>query len=147
MARVENEDQLGLDEEVVSNPDVERALIERQNRKDALKSVQRQYKDAHDAAVGLLKMIELPEEGAVRIGRFRVTNRFVAGGHREFDTSDRSQISISFLGEQTKAFDDRADLRPKGEVNADALRGAAERSSEPTPIRRRNGGQPQAPTS
>lgn len=42
---------------------------------------------------------------------------------------------------------DETDLRPTGEVNPAALRGEAERSSEPTPLRprRTNHGQPPAP--
>lgn len=141
MARVADENQIGMDEELIENPDVEAALIERQSRKDALKSVKRRYKDAHDAAVGLLKMIELPEDGAVRIGRFRITNRFVAGGHREFDTSDRSQISISFLGtEQTSAKLDEDDVAITDRDAVHAIAGA-----KPTPIRRPAGDQPQAP--
>lgn len=35
-----------------------------------------------------------------------------------------------------KSVSDDEDLRPKGEVNADALRGIADRASEPTPIKR-----------
>lgn len=146
MAAMRSDDQLGLDEELVENPDVEAALVERQARKDALKAVRKDFNKAHEKAVAALASIELPEDGAVRVGRFRITKRQVEGGHREFDTQDREQLSISFLGDETprtkrRTAGDDADLRPTGEVNPAALRGEAERSSAPTPIRRgRNGG-------
>jgi hypothetical protein len=147
MAQMRSDDQLGMDEELIENPDVEAALVARQELANARRSLNKDFKKAHQKAIALLELIELPEDGAVRIGRFRVTNRFVVAAHREFDTSDRSQISIAFLGDDGAAApkrrarparaDDDADLRPTGEVNADALRGAAERSAEPTPFRPR----------
>lgn len=57
--------------------------------------------------------------------------------------------ALTLFGKNGAKTDDDDDLRPKGEVNADALRGEADRSvkDEPTPIRRRNGHQPPAPLS
>ncbi len=130
---VRSDDQLALDEEVVENPDAEAALIERQARKDALGAVRKEFKEAHERAVAALALLELPEEGAVRIGRFRINKSIVSARSVSFETAESSRLRITLLGEQTTlptpAGDDDADVRPTGEVNADALRGEAERAT------------------
>lgn len=155
MARMRSEDQLGMDEELIENPDVEAALVERQARKDALASVRKDYTKAHEKAVAALNAIELPEEGAVRVGRFRISKSLVSARSVSFETAESSRLRITLLGDETprarsprssskpsKVASDDVDLRPTGPVNADALRGEVERSSEPTPIRApRNGAQ------
>lgn len=151
MARMRSEDQMGFDEELIENPDVEAALVERQARKDALSSVRKDFNEAHEKTVAALASIELPEEGAVRVGRFRISKSLVSARSVSFETQESSRLRITLLGDEApraaRSRDDDADVRPKGEVNADALRGEVERASEPTPIRRpKNGGnQPSTP--
>lgn len=131
---VRDEDQLALDEEVVENPDVEAALIERQDKKDAKGVATKEFKQAHEKAVAALAMLELPEEGAVRIGRFRINKSLVSARSVSFETAESTRMRITFLKDQmtlpSPAGDDDADLRPTGEVNVEALRGEAERASE-----------------
>lgn len=151
MARMRSEDQIGFDEELVENPDVESALVERQARKDALASVRKDFKAAHDKAVAALASIELPEEGAVRVGRFRISRSLISARSVSFETAESSRLRITLLGDEAprarSAKNDDADLRPTGEINPAALRGEAERSSAPTPIRapRTNGNRTSAP--
>lgn len=146
MTRMRSDDQLGFDEELIENPDVEAALIERQGRKDALSSVRKEFKEAHEKAVAALTAIELPEDGAVRVGRFRVTKSIVSARSVSFETQETSRLRITLLGdesprrvERARSLDDDVDVRPAGEVNVDALRGEVERASEPTPIREAQG--------
>jgi hypothetical protein len=151
VARLAAEDQLGMDEELIENPDVEAALVERQARKDALGGVRKDFNKAHEKVVAALASIELPEEGAVRVGRFRISKSLVSARSVSFETQESSRLRITLLGDETprsrssnrnipqrNSTSDDADLRPTGEVNVDALRGAAARAStEPTPFRPR----------
>lgn len=151
MARMRSEDQLGFDEELIENPDVEAALVEGQARKDALASVRKDFNAAHEKTVAALAAIELPEEGAVRVGRFRISKSLVSARSVSFETQESSRLRITLLGDEVPRTaparaDDDADVRPKGEVNVDALRGEVERASAPTPIRKpRNGSSHAAP--
>lgn len=132
MARVNSDDQLGFDEEVIENPDVEAALVERQARKDALASVRHEYDEAHEKAKAALLMLELPEDGAVRIGRFRVTKTLRSARSVAFETKASSQLRITFMGDDGEA-------------------AATDRDAEhtlaglPTPIRPNGGDQTSAP--
>jgi hypothetical protein len=144
MPRMRSEDQLGFDEEVIENPDVEAALVARQAAKDALSSVRKDYDAAHEKAKGALAMIELPEEGAVRIGRFRISKSLVSAKSVSFETKESTRLRITFMSEDAEPRsrdDDDRDVRPRGPVNADELRGEVRRATEPTPFRRR-GAQP-----
>jgi len=134
MARLRSEDQLGFDEELIENPDVEAALVERQARKDTLASVRKDFNAAHDKAVAALTSIELPDEGAVRVGRFRISKSIVSARTVSFETQESSHLRITLLGDESGGAaddgEDDADLRPTGEVNPAALRGEADRSSQ-----------------
>lgn len=52
----------------------------------------------------------------------------------------RKEIDAALAKHGEFPVDDFDDLRPTGEVNADALRGEVERASEPTPFRPRAAG-------
>lgn len=148
MARMQDDGQLGFDEELIENPDVEAALVERQARKDALASVRKDFTKAHEAAVAALNAIELPEEGAVRVGRFRISRSLVSARSVSFETEESTRLRITLLGDEapkartprtaskpSRITGDEVDLRPTGTVNPAELRGVADRSSAPTPIR------------
>jgi hypothetical protein len=163
---VDLEPQLAIDEQAITDPDLEAALERRLRAKDDVAEVTGSYKRAHEDVLGLLaKHPPIPEDAAYRVGRFRIAVRHVEGRSVEFTTEPRNQLTIGLVdvdGQPVKrqyrarskeeavmagdesvegkvAVDDNADLRPTGEVNADALRGEAERSviAEPTPIKGR----------
>lgn len=91
--------QTAMDEQVIDDAEVEAALEEREKRKSSLDAVRKIYDGAHEAAVAEIAKLELPEGGAARVGRFRVTRQEIPAGHREFDTKASSRIRISVAGE------------------------------------------------
>jgi hypothetical protein len=163
---VDLDPQLAIDEQAITDADLEAALERRLRLKDDVAEVTGSYKRAHEDVLGLLaKHPPIPEDAAYRVGRFRIAVRHVKGRSVSFDTEARNQLTIGLVGEDGQpvkrqyrsrakeetvmagdesvegkvAVDDTADLRPTGEVNADALRGEAERSviAEPMPIKGR----------
>jgi hypothetical protein len=100
MAQLRSVEQLGFDEQVVDDPDIEAALEERERRRSSLNAVRKTYDEAHEAAIAEIAKLELPEGGAARVGQFRITRRSVPAGHREFDTKASSRIYIGVVGEE-----------------------------------------------
>ena len=90
-------DQLAFDEQTVQDPDIEAALEERQSRKDSLNAVRKAYDEANELAAAKVAELELPEGGAARIGRFRVTRSAVAARSVSFETKATSRIRISLV--------------------------------------------------
>lgn len=139
--------QLAMDERAITDPELEAALERHLRAKDDLAEIRgtvKTYRKEVDAA--LAKHSDFPVDTALRIGRFRITKRMIEGRHVEFDSAPREQLSIGLVdedgepkrrsaGRKPKSESDDEDLRPKGEVNVDALRGDVERASEPTPFR------------
>lgn len=98
--RLKSVDQLGFDEQTVEDPEVEAALEEREKRKASLGAVRKVYDEAHEAALAAVGRLELPEGGAARVGRFRVTRTAVAGRSVTFETKPSSRVRISLLGDE-----------------------------------------------
>lgn len=88
-------DQLGMDEHVIPDKEVEAALEARQRAKEALAAPQAAYTEAHEVAKGLIGRLELPEGATARVGRFRVTARHIPARVTSFDTKARTQLSIA----------------------------------------------------
>lgn len=149
--------QLALDEQAITNADLEAALERRLKAKDDVDEVRGVLKRATEEINTLLEPLDFPADSALRVGRFRITKRHLPGGMVSFErsASDRIQIGLvedgvptplkapakpgrrakgtgAFGGKPVKD-DGSADLRPTGEVNADALRGEADRSSDLLP--------------
>jgi hypothetical protein len=99
MPRSQPQDQLGFDEQVIDDPSIESALEERLKRKHSFDAVRKTYEAAHEIATAKIAELELPEGGAVRVGRFRITRQEVPAGHREFDTKASSRVRISLVKE------------------------------------------------
>lgn len=97
MSAMNATNQLGMDEEHIDNPDLEQALEERELARSAKADATGTFKDAHEQVKTILALLELPEEGAVRVGRFRIAMRHIKGGMRSFETSDRMQLSIGLV--------------------------------------------------
>jgi hypothetical protein len=143
MARVKDEAQTGFDEEVFDDPELEQALEEREKRKASAGAVAKLYQAADELAKAELARLELEDGDVARVGRFRITKSAIPGRSVTFDTKPSSRLRIGLVGEDAGkpvAADDEQDLRPKGEVNVDALRGDAERSIIPEPTQLRPGG-------
>jgi len=148
--------QLALDEKAVEDPDLlaalERHLRAKQDVAEAAAVVKAALEDIQRE---LAKHPKVTVDTALRVGRFRLSIRLVEASHREFDVAEREQLKIGLVGDdgepvkrsyrprRPKAAKDTAgdealepraplpadaDLRPAGEMNADALAGEAERS-------------------
>lgn len=91
--------QVGMDEVTIDDPIVEKALEARLRAKLALDPVRLAYKEADEAAKDTIKRLELPDGGACRVGRFRVTSSVVAGRSVAFETSARRQVRIGLVKE------------------------------------------------
>lgn len=93
----ETVDQLGMDEIVIEDSEAEAALEERQQLKERLSDVRKEYKTADDEARFAVARHddELPEGGVVRIGRFRVSKKVRKGRTVSFETEDKVNITIA----------------------------------------------------
>ena len=90
------EPQLATDEKVLEGAaDLEAALERREQKKAAKRAVNKEYREADEAAKGLLAPFELGEGEIARVGRFRIEKRTVPGGQRSFETSDSTRLLIS----------------------------------------------------
>ncbi len=92
-------DQLGMDETTVNDPAIEAALEERQKRKASLDAVRLKFDEADERAKALVSGLELVE-GAVRVGRFRITRTITpARTVDSFETKASSRLRISVVEE------------------------------------------------
>lgn len=143
--------QLALDETAITNPDLEAALERRLRAQQDVTEVRGTYKVHHKEATRLIEAIaDFEPDTALRVGRFRITKTHIDGRDVSFTTEPRDQLRIGLVedGEASAPVrtakpapvDDDADLRPTGEVNPDALRGEADRSSKPVGFRTPKGG-------
>lgn len=92
-------DQLSLDERVIVDAELEAALEERQRTRMELAPFRRAAREAHDAAkfAALRHDDEIPDGGAVRVGRFRITKTVVKGRAVSFEAGERTQLSFALL--------------------------------------------------
>lgn len=93
----EAEDQLALDETVIADKSAEAAFEALQERKEEMGAVRKLYKAAKELADAKVAQLELPEGGAVRVGRFRITRTAVAGRTVSFDTAPTSRVRIALI--------------------------------------------------
>jgi hypothetical protein len=93
-------DQLGFDEQVIEDPAIEDALEERQEAKETLAGARKEYETAHEQALGKLAQLELPEGGAARVGRFRITRKVTPARSVSFETAEKSRLSIGLADEE-----------------------------------------------
>lgn len=99
MAELKSVPQLGFDEQVIEDEEIASALEDREKKKASLEAVRKIYDGANEHAMLKIGELELPEGGAARVGRFRITRQAVPAGHREFDTKASSRIRIAVAGE------------------------------------------------
>ncbi len=90
-------DQTGMDETTVDDARIENALELRQKRKNTLDAVRLQYEEADEAARAAVASLELTE-GAVRVGRFRITRTVVPSRTVEsFETKASARLRIALV--------------------------------------------------
>lgn len=89
--------QLAIDETQIDNAELEAALEERLKRKHSAAELTREFKEAHDNVIGLIEAakLDVPEQGALRIGRFRLTRAISKARAVSFETEEKSRITIA----------------------------------------------------
>lgn len=92
-------DQIAMDEQVIDDPVVEKALDKRQQAKLAKEAPVAAYREADEVAKEAIKRLELPDGGVARVGRYRITKTFVNGRDVSFSTAGRSQVRIGLVEE------------------------------------------------
>lgn len=99
MADLKSVPQLGFDEQVIEDEEIEQALEDREKRKASLSAVRKVYEGAHEAAIAEITKLELPEGGAARVGRFRITKAAIPARAVSFETKASSRVRIAVVGE------------------------------------------------
>lgn len=89
------DDQLELDAEVVDDPELERALEDREKRKASKSAVTAEYREADEAARALINRLDVDANTIIRCGRFRITRTVVAARTVSFETEPAQRLTIS----------------------------------------------------
>ena len=91
---VKERGQLGLDERIVEDAELERLLIARADRHSALASVRAQFEEADAEAKTALERLKLADGDVVRIGAFRVEKVVTPPRAVSFETEEKSRLRI-----------------------------------------------------
>ena len=91
--------QLGFDETVVEDDDLEEALEDRQSARDVLNTHRKAFDEANEKANVEIAKQELPDGKVLRIGRFRVTRSAVSARSVSFDVKATTRVRITVVGE------------------------------------------------
>lgn len=91
------EQQLAMDETLIEDTTLEEALEKRQAVKAELGELRKTYDEANEAANVEIAKLELPEDKAVRVGRFRISRSSVSARTVSFETKPTSRIRITLL--------------------------------------------------
>jgi len=86
-----------MDEEVLTDPELEAILERRLRARDDVAEVRKVYAGADTEAKAAIEKLELEEGHPVRVGRFRVERVAVAGRHVEFDAEATSRLKIGLV--------------------------------------------------
>lgn len=84
-----------MDETVIDNETIERALEERDKKKRSARAVAKQAKQADDVARALIESeLDIGIDAPIRIGRFRLTLREIAAKEVSFETAKTNRLTI-----------------------------------------------------
>lgn len=86
--------QVGMDETVVDNPQLEQLLDARYAQLEARRQVAQAFSEADEAARAALAELDIAEGTALRIGAYRITKTTSAARHVEFDTEPKTRLRI-----------------------------------------------------
>ena len=89
--------QMAFDEKLVEDTALESALEERERRKASLSAVRAEFKTAHAAAAVEIEKLDLGDETAVRVGRFRISQTAAAARSVQFDAEATTRVQITLL--------------------------------------------------
>jgi hypothetical protein len=90
--------QTSIYETEIDNDELEKVLEDREKAKAARGDAQKAYKDADDQAKALIRSLDIAD-APVRVGRFVVSERQVAGKTVSFETQPTTRVQISLLDE------------------------------------------------
>jgi hypothetical protein len=90
-----SDDQFAFDEKVIEDPDLEKALEDREKVKTQRQALNAKFKEKHEHAADLIDELDITEDTVVRCGRFRLTVSKVASRTVEFTTSPTERLTIS----------------------------------------------------
>jgi hypothetical protein len=94
MPRARSQPQTSLDEHVVEDAELERALEERETLKARAAKARKAYTEADEWAKGMLGRHDL-DEAPLRVGRFVVSALELPGRAVAFETSPSRRITIA----------------------------------------------------
>jgi hypothetical protein len=98
---VKPQGQLGFDEELVEDDELEQALEHRLQKKVAADQARKAYDEADERAKAKLENLEvdLDDDNAIRVGRFRITRRSTSARSVSFETKPSTRIRITLVGD------------------------------------------------
>lgn len=101
MSPAKEDTQLALDETQIENADLEAALDMRTSKLIARREASKAFNSAHEKVVGLIESenIVIPDDGAIRVGNYRLTKAISEPRTVEFTTEPKERIKIDFDGE------------------------------------------------
>lgn len=91
--------QTGMDEQVIEDAALEETLETRLRAHLRLATVRGEVKEVDQEAAVAIQRLELPEDGAARVGRFRITRKKVAAHAVAFDVGDKFPVRITLVKE------------------------------------------------
>jgi hypothetical protein len=97
MARAQANDQLAIDETVVTDAALEAALSRRLQANDNMAEVRGVFNRADTEARALIDKLGLELDDVIRVGRFRITRTMRQGRSVSFDTQPKERVSISLV--------------------------------------------------
>lgn len=86
--------QIGMDEQILEDADLEQLLEARQAIRLDQADDRKRYAEANARVQTALASVPIPDDGAVRVGRFRISRRHIAGHAVAFETQPRDQLTI-----------------------------------------------------
>jgi hypothetical protein len=89
--------QQALDETLVDDAQLERALEEREKFKGKAAKARKDYAEADELAKGLATALEISDGQSVRVGRFRLSRRSIPSRAVSFETAPSSRLTIGVI--------------------------------------------------
>lgn len=87
--------QLSMDETRIDDPKIAAALEARQDKRDELAALRKEYEEVDEKAKAEVAKLELPEGAAVRVGRFRIERKHVPARTVSFEAKATSRVLIA----------------------------------------------------
>lgn len=86
--------QLATDERIIESDSLEQALETREKRKNSMRELRRQFKEADERAKALIGEFDVQDGEACRIGKFRIEKKVMPGRTVSFETDPKARITI-----------------------------------------------------